>query len=97
MSERKHQVFGDWRDLREAVEAADQTWSARGNDEREALWAFAEGVIREFQPLRERCLTCGEIIPSREAYRCADCHTPHCRGCIRRHFASDQPATKHPS
>lgn len=95
MSKRKHEVFGDWRDLRGAIEAADPTWEAKPDPERKALWDFAEGVIREFQPMREKCWTCGKVIASREAYRCADCHSPHCRGCIRRHFESDRPATRH--
>jgi hypothetical protein len=91
----EHQVFGDWRDLRGAIEAADPRWQDRPQADRDSLWKFAESVIREYQPLRTKCFTCGEIIPLHSAYRCADCRTPHCEHCIRAHFQTDRPATRH--
>lgn len=95
---RKHVVWGDWRDLREAIEAADPAWQDKPEAEREAAWKFAEGVIREFAPLRVKCgpFGCGDVIPWSRAYRCADCRAVYCEHCIKPHFQSEAPATRHP-
>lgn len=34
---------------------------------------------------------CGRVLSVAELYRCADCQTAFCRGCIRRHFADQTP------
>lgn len=80
------QVFGDWRDLRGALERADPDWSGKTNDERAAAWDAAKAVIEQYHPMRAKCLNCGDVVPALSIYRCADCHTHYCERCIRPHF-----------
>lgn len=99
MAEREHRIFGDWRDLGGAIEASDPTWRDRPDTEKDSLWKFAEGVIREYQPMRAQCCKaggcCGAVLPHWRIYRCADCNTTYCEHCIRRHFETTGPLTRH--
>lgn len=84
--ERARPIFGDWRDLRGAIEAHDPAWRERSEDERNALWDFADGVIRNFEPLRAQCGHCRRLISWTEAFRCADCRMVLCEDHTRQHF-----------
>lgn len=88
-------MYGDWRDIRDAVQTADPDWNSRPNDERQKLWAFVEGALKAYAPLHITCLGCGARLLARSAYRCADCGTHYCDRCIRPHFAATEPATRH--
>jgi len=79
-------IFGDWRDLRAAIESASPLWQEASASERSKLWDFAQSIIAEYAPMKARCCECKIIIPARDAYRCADCHSHCCQACIRPHF-----------
>lgn len=83
-----HQVFGDWRDLRGAIEAHDPTWADKPDAERDALWAFAKGVLDNYAPMSVQCgpFGCGAVVPHWQGYRCADCRGVYCETCIKPHF-----------
>ncbi len=82
----EHIVFGDWRDLRGAIERAAPEWRATSEEARKQLWDFAEAVIAEYAPLKFQCRGCKQVLPLSDNYRCADCHAPYCPLCIRPHF-----------
>lgn len=79
-------VFGDWRDLRGAIERAKPEFNSLSDEGRTAAWAFASALIENYYPLSFKCLHCQKIGHIREAYRCADCHAHLCGQCIRPHF-----------
>jgi len=86
MSAVEHVVFGDWRDLRGAIERAAPEWRTADSETCQMLWNFAEAVIAEYTPFKVRCLGCKQVIDMRRAYRCADCKSWCCERCIRPHF-----------
>lgn len=80
------QIFGDWRDLRGAIERAAPEWKGADDETRQMLWNFAEAVIAEYAPFKFQCLGCKQVKPLWRAYRCADCKAHLCERCIRPHF-----------
>lgn len=44
---------------------------------------------------RQGSRACGRILSVADLYRCADCRTAFCRGCIRRHFADKAREGEH--
>ena len=87
----EHRVFGDWRDLRSAIDKTLPEFRALPETERTRLWSFAEGVIGNYAPMTAQCLSCRDLIPWDDAYRCADCRQVLCETCIRPHFSSKAP------
>ncbi len=81
-----HQVYGDWRDLRGAIERSCPDWNQLSDESRSQMWTFAQAVLGEYSPLNFRCIGCKEVHPLAQSYRCADCHAPLCKTCIRPHF-----------
>ena len=79
-------VFGDWRDLRGAIERAAPEWASANEETRKQLWDFAEAVIAEYAPFKFQCWGCKQVLPLARSYRCADCHAPYCERCITPHF-----------
>lgn len=79
-------IFGDWRDLRKAIENASPLWKEAGEEERGKLWDFAQSVIAEYAPMKARCLECEAVMPARESYRCTECKAHLCESCIYPHF-----------
>ncbi len=86
LADKPFAVFGDWRDLRGALEEIDPTWKDLPEAERAAQWEFATKLIGAYAPMKARCCNCREIVHARSAYRCADCHGHFCESCIRPHF-----------
>lgn len=80
------QFFGDWRDLRRAIERAAPDWGTASEETRKQLWDFAQALIDEHPVAKAQCRNCRKIIWARSAYRCADCKTHYCETCIRPHF-----------
>lgn len=78
--------FGDWRDLRGAIERSYPDWSRLTEGSRAQMWVFAEGVIREHPVTKVRCLECKDVIGVRAAYRCTECKAHLCESCIYPHF-----------
>lgn len=83
-------MFGDWRDLRGAIERSYPDWERLSEESRRQMWAFAEGVLREHPSTKAQCLECGEIIAARSAYRCAECKSHLCESCIYPHFGESR-------
>lgn len=79
-------IFGDWRDLRAAIEKASPPWKEAKEEERAKLWDFAQSVIAEYAPMKAKCLECGSIMHARSAYRCTECKAHLCERCIYPHF-----------
>lgn len=83
-------IYGDWRDLRGAIERAAPQWREAGEEARKQLWDFAEAVIAEYAPIHPPCGGCSKKLSWSTAYRCADCHAIYCHSCIRAHFAESK-------
>lgn len=84
------QIFGDWRDLRNAIERSYPDWQRLDGESRKEMWAFVEGVLAEYAPLRSQCMECRSIISARAAYRCTECKGHLCETCIYPHFGESR-------
>jgi hypothetical protein len=94
VSDTPFQVFGDWRDLRGAIERASPDWRSADDKTRKMLWDFAGAVVAEYAPAKAQCRGCKTVMPARAAYRCADCHSHLCERCIIPHFGPNH--RRHP-
>lgn len=82
----KHVIYGDWRDVRAALEKADPDYMSRSEEERGVTWKLIEGFLVNYAPLKAQCWGCREVFFQSEIYRCADCRAPYCERCIKPHF-----------
>jgi len=85
-TDRPYVVHGDWRDLRDALEASVPHWNDKTNEERRVIWDNAQALLAAYMPLKAKCANCGTVGSWSAAYRCADCNTVLCAQCIRPHF-----------
>lgn len=79
-------LFGDWRDLRAAIEAAVPGWQEMPEAERKRIWDQFDTFVKNYAPMYATCEGCGKEMTVASTFRCADCHTPYCERCIRPHF-----------
>jgi hypothetical protein len=82
-------LFGDWRDVRAAVEAAIETVDGTrptGNlDKRD--YALVEAALEHYRQAQAfACVECGEKVPYGQEIRCVDCKGAMHEGCAKRHF-----------
>jgi hypothetical protein len=89
MADMDWHIFGDWRDLRGAIERGSPLWQDASEDERKRLWDFAQSVIAEYAPMKAKCLECSTIVPALAAYRCTECKCHLCEDCIHPHFGQN--------
>lgn len=103
-SEPKINVTGDWRPIRDALEAAyKQLGRTRGSDgylqgdwNLAVLMYEAAAMKRDTTP----CIHCSKRVAWLDAFRCLDCRGVLCERCAPEHFGpkhSDRAAAAHPA
>ena len=82
-------LFGDWRDIRSAIEAAySEIGKTAGKDGIDrADWDLVDKSIKAYRRLAERtCVNCDKPITFQCEIVCLDCSGPLHKECAPRHF-----------
>jgi hypothetical protein len=87
-AEDQHIVYNDWRDLRNAIDRAEDQHKfgiKTPTGYPKGLWDILVAVIEQYYPLKARCIHCRSVFPWQEIYRCVKCNSPLCKSCAKKH------------